>query len=63
LLFPEETLQVRFPGGLGGQFSSTRYLLLTPTPGQSGSSTITVYVSDGFFTTPRSFTVTVTPDS
>ena len=63
LLFPEETLQVRFPGGLGGQFSSTRYLLLTPTPGQSGSSTITVYVSDGFLTTPRSFTVTVTPGS
>jgi len=44
---------------LGGS-GANRTLMLTPTANQSGSSTITVTVSDGSLTASRSFTLTVT---
>jgi hypothetical protein len=40
---------------------ATRTLALTPAPNQNGTTLITVGVSDGFFTTIRTFTLTVPP--
>jgi predicted outer membrane repeat protein len=53
-LFPAENIVL---GGSG----ANRTLTLTPAPNANGTATITVQVSDGTVSTPRTFTLTVTP--